>query len=109
PPYNFSPQQDYVRLVGARKLNQNEYTYNARLGYISLNQALNSNEVLAVAFEYTVGNTVLKVGDLTTSGINPPKALFVKLLKSTNINPKLPTWDLMMKNVYAIGSANVDP
>jgi len=107
PPNNFSPQQDYVRLVGARKLNPNEYVYNARLGYISLNQALNSNEVLAVAFEYTVGNTVLRVGDLTTSGINPPKALFVKLLKSTNINPKLPTWDLMMKNVYSIGSFQV--
>jgi cell surface protein SprA len=106
-PYNFAPQQDYVRLAGARKLNPNEYTYNARLGYISLNQALNSNEVLAVAFEYTVGNTVLTVGDLTTSGINPPKALFVKLLKSTNINPKLPTWDLMMKNVYSIGSFQV--
>ena len=81
--------------------------YNARLGYVSLNQALNSNEVLAVAFEYTVGNTVLKVGDLTTSGINAPKALFVKMLKSTNINPDLPTWDLMMKNVYSLGSFQV--
>lgn len=107
PPYNFAPQQDYVRLVGARKLNPNEYTYNAKLGYVSLNQPLNSNEVLAVAFEYTVGNSVYKVGDLTTSGINPPKALFVKLIKSTNINPKLPTWDLMMKNVYSIGSYQV--
>ncbi|MBL0340347.1 MAG: cell surface protein SprA [Bacteroidetes bacterium] len=107
PPYNFAPQQDYVRLVGARKLNQNEYTFNPRLGYISLNQSLNSNEVLAVAFEYTVGNTVLKVGDLTTAGINPPKTLFVKLLKSTNINPKLPTWDLMMKNVYSVGSFQI--
>ncbi len=107
PPYNFAPQQDYVRLVGARKLNANEYNYNARLGYVSLNQSLNSNEVLAVAFEYTVGNTVLRVGDLTTSGINPPKALFVKLLKSTNINPKLPTWELMMKNIYSIGAFQV--
>jgi cell surface protein SprA len=107
PPYNFAPQQDYVRLVGARKLNPNEYTFNTRLGYVSLNQALNSNEVLAVSFEYTVGNAVYKVGDLTTSGINPPKALFVKLLKSTNINPKLPTWDLMMKNVYSVGSFQI--
>ncbi|HEX5003346.1 MAG TPA: cell surface protein SprA [Bacteroidia bacterium] len=104
PPNNFAPQQDYVRLVGARKLNPNEYFYNAKLGYISLNQALNSNEVLAVAYEYTVGNNVFRVGDLTTSGINPPQLLFVKMLKSTNINPKLPTWDLMMKNVYSLGS-----
>ncbi len=103
-PYNFVPQQDYVRLVGARKLNPNEYNFNSQLGYVSLNQALNANEVLAVAYEYTVGNSVYRVGDLTTAGVTPPKALFVKLLKSTNINPKLPTWDLMMKNVYSIGS-----
>ncbi len=104
PPYNFAPQQDYIRLVGARKLNQNEFTFHPKLGFISLNQALNSNEVLAVAFEYTIGNEVFTVGDLTTSGVNAPKALFVKLLKSTNINPKLPTWDLMMKNVYSLGT-----
>ncbi len=107
PPYNYAPQQDYVRLVGARKLNQNEFTYHPQLGYISLNQALNSNEVLAVAFEYTVGNQVYRVGDLSISGINPPQALFLKMLKSTNINPLLPTWDLMMKNVYAVGSFQV--
>ncbi|MFM2190540.1 MAG: cell surface protein SprA, partial [Bacteroidota bacterium] len=103
-PYNFAPQQDYIRLVGARKLNQNEFTFHPKLGFISLNQALNSNEVLAVAFEYTIGNEVFTVGDLTTSGVTAPKALFVKLLKSTNINPKLPTWDLMMKNVYSLGT-----
>lgn len=106
-PYNFAPQQDYVRLVGARKLNPNEYTFHPQLGYVSLNQALNANEVLAVSFEYTVGNNVYRVGDLTTAGITPPKALFVKLLKSTNINPRLPTWDLMMKNVYSIGSFQI--
>ncbi|MFZ9942418.1 MAG: cell surface protein SprA, partial [Bacteroidia bacterium] len=106
-PYNFAPQQDYIRLVGARKLNPNEYTFHPKLGFISLNQSLNSNEVLAVAFEYTIGNEVYTVGDLTTSGLNAPKALFVKMLKSTNINPKLPTWDLMMKNVYSIGSFQV--
>lgn len=106
-PYGFAPQQDYVRLVGARKLNQNEFTFHPQLGHLSLNQALNANEVLAVAFEYTVGNSVYRVGDLTTAGITPPKMLFVKLLKSTNINPSLPTWDLMMKNVYSIGSFQI--
>jgi len=106
-PYGFAPQQDYIRLVGARKLNPNEFTFHPQLGFISLNQALNSNEVLAVAYEYTIGNDVFTVGDLTTSGITAPKALFVKLIKSTNINPKLPTWDLMMKNVYSIGSFQV--
>lgn len=108
PPYNYAPQQDYVRLVGARKLNPNEFNFHPQLGYISLNQALNANEVLAVAYEYTVGEQIFRVGDLTVSGINPPQALFLKLLKSTNIDPLVPLWDLMMKNVYSIGSFQVE-
>ncbi len=33
-----------------------------------------------------------------------PQALVVKLLKATNLSPKLPTWRLMMKNIYNIGA-----
>ncbi len=105
---NFTSPTDYEKLENARKLNPAEYTYNARLGFISLNQALNADEVLAVAFEYTVGNTIYRVGDLSTGGINAPSALFVKLLKSTNVSTKLPTWGLMMKNIYSIGAFQVN-
>jgi hypothetical protein len=92
----------------ARKLNPNEFTFNPRLGYISLNQALNTNEVLAVAFEYTVGSQIYRVGELTTSGVEPPKVLMLKLLKSRITNTKLPLWDLMMKNIYALGGFQID-
>ena len=104
----FSASRDYEVVQNARRLNQSEYTFNARLGYISLNQALNSNEVLAVAYEYTVGNKVYKVGDLTTSGIEPPQTLILKLVKGRIINTKLPLWDLMMKNIYALGGFQID-
>ncbi len=99
--------KDYEKLVNARKLAATDFTFNARLGYISLNQSLNADEVLAVAYEYTVGGNIYRVGELTTGGINAPEALFVKLLKNANLNTHLPTWDLMMKNIYSIGTFNV--
>ena len=47
---------DYVTLEGARKLTEgSEYRLHPQLGYISLNQRLNNDEILAVAFQYTVG------------------------------------------------------
>ena len=101
---NFLNGQDYEKLERARRLTESEYTVNKQLGYISLNQALNNDEVLAVAFQYTVGNNTYQVGELTTTGPNAPDALILKLLKGTNFSPGLPNWDLMMKNIYALGA-----
>ncbi len=102
--------KDYEKIEFARKLNTNEYTLNSKLGYISLNYALNSDEVLAVAFEYTSGGTgeVFQVGEFSTDGVEHPKALVVKLLKGTNLNPAYPNWKLMMKNIYAMGAYQVN-
>ncbi len=105
---SLSSSRDYEVVQNARKLNPNEYTFNSRLGYVSLNQSLNGNEVLGVAFEYTYGNKVYRVGELTTSGVEPPKVLVMKLLKARVNNTKLPTWDLMMKNIYALGGFQID-
>jgi cell surface protein SprA len=99
--------RDYEKLEIARMLSPSEYTLNANLGFISLNTAFNSDEVLAVAYEYTYRGVTYKVGELTTDGIASPKALIVKLLKGSNLSPKYPTWKLMMKNVYSIGAYQV--
>ena len=101
---NFVGGQDYEKLERARKLNESEYTLHSQLGYISLNQALNNDEVLAVAFQYTIGNETFQVGELTTNGPNAPDALIVKLLKGTTFSPSLINWELMMKNIYALGA-----
>ena len=103
-PYNFLNGQDYEKLERARKLTESEYTINHQLGYISLNQALNNDEVLAVAFQYTLGNQTFQVGELSSTGPDAPDALILKLLKGTNFSPNLPNWDLMMKNIYSIGA-----
>jgi cell surface protein SprA len=57
-----------------------------------------------VAYEYSYNGQINRVGDLTIAGINPPNRLFVKILKSTNVNQLYPVWDLMMKNIYSLGA-----
>ncbi|MBL4709355.1 MAG: cell surface protein SprA, partial [Flavobacteriales bacterium] len=101
--------KDYERLENAVLLRPNDYTLNTKLGYISLNRTLNPQDVLAVSFRYTYNGRVYQVGNLSTDGIDGQQALFLKLLKGTIINPSLPSWDLMMKNVYSLDAFNVSP
>lgn len=100
---------DFEKYENARLLNPSEYTLNPQLGYISLNSALNLDNILAVAFQYTLDGQVYQVGEFSTDGVAGQDALFVKLLKGTTINTEIPTWDLMMKNVYALGAFNISP
>ncbi|MCD6354878.1 MAG: cell surface protein SprA, partial [Prolixibacteraceae bacterium] len=96
--------QDFEKIEQARKLSHSEYTINERLGYISLNTSLNTDEVLAVAFNYTSNGKTFQVGEFSTDGIDAPKTLVLKLLKGTNLSPNLPTWKLMMKNIYSLNA-----
>ncbi len=100
----FMGGRDFDKIEQARKLTPSEYTVNLQLGYISLNNALNSDEVLAVAFNYTVGGQVFQVGEFSTDGVDAPKTLLLKLIKGTNLTPKTPTWKLMMKNIYSLNA-----
>ncbi|MCX6223839.1 MAG: cell surface protein SprA, partial [Bacteroidia bacterium] len=104
--------QDYEKIENARRLTPEEYQLNAKLGYISLNQQLSSDEILAVAYEYTVGGQVYRVGEFSGE-VNKDlqsdaPSLILKLLKGTNQTPTLPTWDLMMKNIYSIGASRLN-
>ena len=99
--------EDYEKLESARKLDPSEYTLNSTLGFISLRNALNPDEVLGVSYEYTFGGQVYQVGELSTDNITSPNALIVKLLKSTAQSPHLKMWDLMMKNVYDLGGLDI--
>lgn len=108
-PEGFSAGRDYENVENARRLRPNEYTFNAQLGFISLNQSMSPDHVLAVAFEYTIigDENVYQVGEFSTD-VTAPNSLIVKLLKSTAIDTRHPMWDLMMKNVYNIGAFQVN-
>ncbi len=105
-PFGYVSGLDFEKVENARKLNTSEYTFNSKLGFISLNSTLNSDQVLAVAYQYTVigQDSVYQVGEFSDQGIASPKCLMVKLLKSTALNTRVPVWNLMMKNVYNIGA-----
>ena len=95
---------DYEKLASARLLSSSEYTLNKALGYISLKTSLQTDQVLAVAFEYTYGGKTYRVGELSSDHTNASEALFVKSLKNTSNNPHQNNWALMMKNVYYLAS-----
>ncbi|MCK5907697.1 MAG: cell surface protein SprA, partial [Flavobacteriales bacterium] len=82
---------DYVVLENSRKLSPNEFKFDPRLGYISLNQSLNADEVLGIAFQYTYNGKTYQVGEFSNDGIEAPQNIVVKLLKSTITDVKLPT------------------
>jgi cell surface protein SprA len=109
---------DYGKLEAARKLQEGrEYVLNKDLGYISLNQRLLNDEVLAVAFQYTIGGEVYQVGEFANDGVDATQvgetngnqvvnnqSLVLKMLKSAVTSVEQPIWDLMMKNVYDTGA-----
>ena len=102
--YGLEGSVDYEKLQNARLLTSSEYTLNNALGYVSLSSTLQTDDVLAVAFEYTYNGTTYQVGEFSTDLTDNTQALFVKMLKGTTGSPQLPTWRLMMKNVYSLGA-----
>lgn len=107
---NYTQSKDFEKVENARQLSEQEYTYNALLGYISLRQPLNQDQVLAVAYQYTYQGRTYQVGEFSNDvpvEQGSKTALVLKLLKATVLNPQNTLWDLMMKNVYSIGAYNV--
>ena len=113
---------DFDKIESARLLSSSEYTLNSALGYISLKSALNQDEVLAVAYEYTYNGQVFQVGEFSTDQVvdsvnssayenNKSVTLALKMLKSTTNAPNKKgrgTWDLMMKNIYSLGATSIN-
>ena len=111
--------RDFVKLENARKLTEQEFKFHPQLGYISLNQPMNNDEIVAVAYEYTIGDQVYRVGEFGTDGVDSTvigndaddneipttQSLIVKLLKSSLTSTEEPVWDLMMKNIYQLPGA----
>ena len=105
-PYSMAQGRDYTILENAVKLVQGvDFSMNAQLGFITLNRRLTDQDVLAVAYEYTDGTDVYRVGEFTDAGVIAPDNLVLKMLRSEVINPNVPMFDLLMKNIYEIPGA----
>ncbi len=103
---------NYARLTYARRLTDKEFFIHPQLGYISLMNPLNGDEVLAASYRYTFNGQEYQVGEFSTDVVFDqanPKALYAKLLKNETVKTNLPIWDLMMKNIYNINAYNISP
>ena len=114
---------DYAVLENAQKLEEGrDFKVNKQLGYISLSQRLNNDEVLAVAYQYTYEGNVYQVGEFANDGISATtnayiagqnkitnNCLVLKMLKSNRLVVGDPIWNLMMKNVYSLNTAQINP
>lgn len=106
---------DFEKINGARILAPTEYTINRQLGYITLFRKLQNDEALAVAYEYTYNGRVYKVGELSEDYANRPESdvIFLKMLRPRkiairdNAGRRIPTWELMMKNIYNLNVTNL--
>ena len=104
--------QDFEKTF-ARKLYPGDYYFNPQIGFLSINQQLQPDEVVGVAYQYTYNGKVYQVGEFSQdippdSSGNSQNVLFLKLLKATSQRPNLPIWDLMMKNVYSVGYGQLE-
>jgi len=113
--FGLQQTRDFER-VSARRLDPSEFTFHPELGYISLNINVRPDQVLGVAFEYSYNGKTYFVGDLANNIQNigtdttdfTPEVLIVKMLKSTVQRTDVPTWDLMMKNIYSLGAFQIN-
>jgi cell surface protein SprA len=107
--FSFMKATDYESVTAARKLDEREFTINRQLGQLSLLRKLQNDEVLAVAYEYTYNGQIYKVGELTEDYQNrsDAEAIYLKLLRPSKIDVKVPSWDLMMKNIYSLNATQL--
>ncbi len=99
---------DYEKIESARLLSESEYVLNEKVGYVSLTSQLSTDDVLAVAFEYSYNGQAYQVGEFANDDTeNTSNCLYVKLLKGSSMSPSKPYWDLMMKNVYSLGAYSI--
>ena len=84
-----------------------DYSINEDLGFIRMRNSL-QNEIIAAHFQLvdrSTGQLVVQVGE----GISEQNSnLILKMIKAQSSHPNHPAWDLMFKNVYSMGSTNID-
>ena len=80
-----------------------DYMIERDLGYIRLNSKLQASEILAVAYTTLGGDTVGQINYNTGDSTAIP----LKLIRPANPDNDTYGWDLMMKNVYNLGTINL--
>ncbi|MGB3616957.1 MAG: cell surface protein SprA, partial [Catalinimonas sp.] len=108
----FVNNTDYSFIKSARQLEEGrDFIFHRQLGYVSLVTPLRNDDVLAVSYEYTYQGRTFKVGELVEDyqGLGETQTVMMKLLRPATIQRRIPTWDLMMKNIYNLNASQISP
>ncbi|WP_431211374.1 hypothetical protein ACQ86N_36715 [Puia sp. P3] len=69
--------QDF-EIVYARKPSASDYYFNPQVGFLSVNQTLQSNDVLAVAYQYSYNGQIYQVGEFAADVPPIPRSVQVR-------------------------------
>lgn len=109
-PFNMNDAEDFSK-IRARKLSPSEYTFDPKLGFISVNVSIKPTDVVAVAYQYTYNGDLYQVGEFAQDlplDADTLNVMHLKLLKGVRTRVDLPIWDLMMKNIYSLGAYQIN-
>lgn len=109
-PFNMSDAEDFVK-IRARKLSPSEFTFDPKLGFVSVNVSIKPTDVVAVAYQYTYNGKLYQVGEFAQDlplDADTLNVMHLKLLKGVRTRVDLPIWDLMMKNIYSLGAYQIN-
>ena len=103
-----NPEESNDQTGNFKRLEQGQdYTLSEDLGFIRLRQKA-TDEVIGCTFiiaDRVTGDTLSIIGEGISSTND---ALKLKMLKPRNLNPSHPVWPLMFKNVYYLGTNNIN-
>ncbi len=103
-----NPEESNDQTGNYKRLEQGQdYTLSEDLGFIRLRQKA-TDEVIGCTYviaDRITGDTLSIVGEGITSTND---ALKLKMLKPRNLSPSHPVWPLMFKNVYYLGTNNIN-
>jgi len=109
-PFNMNDAEDFSK-IRARKLSASEFTYDAKLGFVSVNVSIKPTDVVAVSYQYTYNGQLYQVGEFAQDlplDADTLNVMHMKLLKGVRTRVDLPIWDLMMKNIYSLGAYQIN-
>lgn len=100
---------DFVKMGTARKLERDEFKLNKQLGYITLQRSLQNDEMLGVSYNYSIDGITRKVGEFSSDKpeLGDNEVLILKMISPNRVDVTVPTWDLMMKNIYGLRYSNI--
>ena len=105
PDEDTEPDRERQRGLFSRLTPGLDYELNTELGYIRLSQFIDNKDILAVAFKT---RNQLEYGDLEVPDDPESETFVLKLIKPQDPVSTDPTWDLMWRHVYDLGSTGIE-